>query len=73
MTYPAPPPGLCATCRHVRVVGSSKGSTFHLCGRSGEDARYAKYPRLPVMRCEGYEDASEEALPVRDDVSIPKR
>ena len=36
-------------------------------------AVYAKYPQLPVMRCEGYDDASEEALPVRDDVAIPKR
>ena len=27
-----------------------------MCGRSREDAGYAKYPRLPVVVCAGYED-----------------
>jgi hypothetical protein len=54
LTHPSPPPGLCGTCHHVRVVTSSRASTFHLCGRAAEDARFAKYPRLPVVWCEGY-------------------
>ena len=26
-----------------------------MCGRAKEDERFAKYPRLPVERCPGYE------------------
>jgi hypothetical protein len=48
--------GLCATCRHSRVVRSAKGSVFTLCERSfAEPTRFAKYPRLPVVRCDGFE------------------
>jgi hypothetical protein len=48
--------GLCATCRHRRIVRSAKGSDFTLCERSfAEPARFAKYPRLPVLRCDGHE------------------
>jgi hypothetical protein len=48
--------GCCADCSHARVVRSAKGSIFTLCERSfAEPTRFAKYPRLPVLRCEGYE------------------
>lgn len=47
--------GLCATCAHARRVTSARGSTFVLCERSQSDRRYAKYPPLPVLRCDGYE------------------
>jgi hypothetical protein len=47
--------GLCAGCAHARRVVSSKGSSFWLCGRATSDARFAKYPPLPVVRCVGYE------------------
>ncbi|MEZ5102414.1 MAG: hypothetical protein R3C15_21955 [Thermoleophilia bacterium] len=47
--------GLCASCRHVRVIESKRGSRFALCGRSGDDPRFPRYPRLPVLRCPGYE------------------
>ncbi|HEV8244890.1 MAG TPA: hypothetical protein VGP93_03945 [Polyangiaceae bacterium] len=47
--------GLCATCRHARVVRSSKNSEFWLCQRSQLEPEYAKYPRLPVVRCAGHE------------------
>jgi hypothetical protein len=54
--------GLCATCRHRRIVHSAKGSNFTLCERSfAELARFAKYPRLPVLRCDGYEVPASEA------------
>jgi hypothetical protein len=47
--------GLCAECLHARQITSGKGSTFWLCGRSAEDPRFPKYPRLPVLRCPGFE------------------
>jgi hypothetical protein len=54
---PAPPAGLCDSCRHQRVVRNTRGSTFSLCERSKlEPDRYPRYPRLPVERCAGYEE-----------------
>jgi hypothetical protein len=53
------PIGLCAACRHVRSVQSSHGSLFYLCQLSESDPRFTKYPRLPVLRCVGYEAANE--------------
>jgi len=47
--------GLCATCAHVQVVQSSKASTFYLCRLSEVDARFPRYPTLPVRQCAGYE------------------
>ena len=47
--------GLCATCKHVRVVRSDRGSVFYQCLLAATDSRFAKYPRLPVLRCSGYE------------------
>ena len=46
--------GLCFTCRHVRVVRTDRGSIFYQCQLAATDARYAKYPRLPVIVCPGY-------------------
>jgi hypothetical protein len=55
-------PGLCGDCRHSRVIVNRRGSRFHLCERSRIDpASYPRYPRLPVLRCAGYEPASAEA------------
>jgi hypothetical protein len=51
----APPPGLCGTCRHSRIVETRRGSTFRLCERSATDARFPRYPSLPVLACVGYE------------------
>ncbi|PYN36424.1 MAG: hypothetical protein DME01_07780 [Candidatus Rokuibacteriota bacterium] len=47
--------GLCAGCTHARVVTSARGASFVLCGRSRTDERFAKYPRLPVLACVGFE------------------
>jgi hypothetical protein len=52
---PQPPIGLCSDCMHARVVDSAKGSRFWRCARSSEDARFPKYPRLPVLLCQGFE------------------
>src|SRR5262249_43102550 len=50
--------GLCALCRHARRVESTRGSVFWQCGRAATDARFPRYPRLPVLRCDGFEARS---------------
>jgi len=50
--------GLCATCAHARRVTSARRSVFWLCGRAATDPRLTRYPRLPVLRCPGYERAA---------------
>jgi DNA-3-methyladenine glycosylase I len=52
---PAPPAGLCDSCRHQRVVRNTRGSSFSLCRRSADDERFPRYPRTPVRSCQGYE------------------
>ena len=52
-------PGLCGSCRHARTVRGAT-SVFWLCERSRTDARFPRYPRLPVLRCEGYEASPKE-------------
>ena len=47
--------GLCIDCSHMRRIRSAKGSTFYLCQRSATDPNFPKYPRLPVLKCSGYE------------------
>jgi hypothetical protein len=48
--------GLCAECRHQRVVRNTRGSVFSLCRRSkDEPERFPRYPRLPVTACAGFE------------------
>lgn len=47
--------GLCDSCLHQRVVGTTRGSTFSLCERSRTDEAYPRYPRIPVIACPGHE------------------
>lgn len=47
--------GLCDSCAHQKLVPNTRGSVFSLCLRSRSDARYPRYPRLPVKSCAGYE------------------
>lgn len=52
-----PPVGLCDSCRHQQVVRNTRGSVFSLCRRArDEPERYPRYPRVPVLRCGGYEE-----------------
>jgi len=44
-----------STCRWARIVTNRRGSTFFRCGRAETDARFPRYPPLPVLRCVGYE------------------
>jgi hypothetical protein len=60
MTSLGPGAGLCANCRHARHIENRRGSIFFLCGRAENDARYSRYPPLPVLRCTGHEAAPEE-------------
>jgi hypothetical protein len=50
------PAGLCDLCVHQKVIRNTRGSTFSLCERSKVDARFPKYPPLPVGRCAGFEE-----------------
>jgi uncharacterized protein (TIGR00290 family) len=52
---PSVEPGLCGTCQNARVIRSDRGSVFHRCLLADKDDRFAKYPRLPVVRCAGWE------------------
>ncbi|MDP9036748.1 MAG: hypothetical protein M3O50_18260 [Myxococcota bacterium] len=49
-----PPAGLCQRCRYGKQVVSARGSAFLLCLLHERDPRFAKYPRLPILRCAGY-------------------
>ena len=46
--------GLCESCKHSREVRAAR-STFIMCELSRTDPTFARYPRLPVLRCRGYE------------------
>lgn len=62
----APPPvGLCDACRHQRLVPNTRGSVFSLCERSRtEPEEFPRYPRLPVLRCPGFERAEDRGAGV---------
>jgi len=53
-----PNAGLCGTCEHARSMQSDRGSVFLLCQLSFDDPSFAKYPRLPVVACRGYQPAT---------------
>jgi hypothetical protein len=53
-------PGLCGTCQNARIVRSDRGSVFHRCLLAHKDGRFAKYPRLPVVRCVGWSPSERE-------------
>ncbi|HLO36834.1 MAG TPA: hypothetical protein VK194_12155, partial [Candidatus Deferrimicrobium sp.] len=50
-----PTAGLCASCRQARSIVSGRGSSFVLCQRSRTDARFPRYPPLPVRACVGHD------------------
>ena len=47
------PPGLCAECKHLWLAVSAR-SAFVRCGLAEEDARFLRYPPLPVRECSGF-------------------
>jgi hypothetical protein len=52
--------GLCLRCRHAQEIVSDRRSRFILCSLSASDARFVKYPRLPVVQCPGFVAEPEE-------------
>lgn len=53
--------GLCLSCAHSSRIVSARGSEFWLCRLAAGNPAFTKYPRLPVLRCPGYERRSREA------------
>jgi len=45
--------GLCARCCHRELVRSPRHEYLR-CRRSDSDARFPRYPRLPVTECSGF-------------------
>jgi hypothetical protein len=56
-------PGLCVSCAFARVVESARGNRFTLCRRSETDARFPRYPALPVLECVGYDTKAPDGRP----------
>jgi hypothetical protein len=54
-----PSVGLCGVCRHQRLVPNTRGSVFSLCERSRTEPEFPRYPRLPVLRCPGFEPTED--------------
>ncbi len=58
----SPTPGLCVACTHLRVIRSGRGSVFAMCERGlRKEPGFAKYPRLPVLRCGGFQQSADRA------------
>jgi hypothetical protein len=53
--------GLCAVCRHARVIENRRGSRFWLCALGRTDPRFPRYPQLPVLRCAGHQGGTPAA------------
>jgi len=47
--------GLCATCVHAMLRPTRRGTTYLRCALAASDARFPKYPRLPVHTCAGHQ------------------
>jgi hypothetical protein len=54
-------PGLCKTCRHSLCIRHPRGGLdYWRCLLADTDPRFAKYPGLPVLQCDGYERDPEK-------------
>jgi hypothetical protein len=54
-------PGLCAACQHAKLNETRRGTAYLRCTRAAWDARLARYPRLPVAQCVGFDPAGRSA------------
>jgi hypothetical protein len=52
---------LCAACAFARKIVFGKGSQFLLCEKSKSDGRFPKYPRQPVIHCQGFAEKQAPA------------
>lgn len=53
--------GLCAGCVNAHVIENRRGSRFYRCRLAEVDPAFARYPRLPVLECRGFEPTVEIA------------
>jgi hypothetical protein len=51
--------GLCGGCRHARLNQTRRGPVYLRCQLAGADDAFPRYPRLPVLRCSGYQPTEE--------------
>ncbi len=63
LNNPDPKIGLCEHCKHSRIIQNPRGSIFYMCELSSTDPRFPKYPRLPVLTCDGFEEKEISQLP----------
>lgn len=47
--------GLCGQCVNAIIRPTRRGTVYLRCGLAATDDRFPRYPRLPVVRCDGYE------------------
>ena len=55
--------GGCVSCVYARLIRAKANDVYYFCERSVNDPRYARYPRLPMLTCEGHTDRAESGLP----------
>lgn len=49
--------GLCGKCAHCEKLAHPRGGVpYFRCLRAKTDAAFPKFPRLPVLRCKGFEE-----------------
>jgi hypothetical protein len=65
-----PRAGLCDSCRHAEILRSRR-SAFLRCGRAASDARFPRYPGLPVLACEGWEAGEPREPAKRESAADP--
>ncbi len=65
-TRPVDNVGMCAQCTHMRKVASERGSLFYQCALAAVRPEFAKYPRLPVLQCAGFQQADSQSHPTED-------
>jgi mannose-6-phosphate isomerase-like protein (cupin superfamily) len=53
------------------MIRSDRGALFYLCALSAGDPRFPKYPRLPVLRCAGYQECTMSGKSMPDLIEKP--
>jgi len=53
-------PGLCASCRHAKLNETRRDTAYLRCARAAWDDSLPRYPRLPVLECAGFQQASPD-------------